>query len=96
MAFHHINDVSKMITKFSGMLEENGILAVADLYTEDGSFHGEGFTGHKGFDPEWIATIMLNSCFKEIGYSTCFVQNKIDAAGTMKKYPVFLIIARKF
>jgi ubiquinone/menaquinone biosynthesis C-methylase UbiE len=96
MAFHHINDVSKMINKFSGMLEENGILAVADLYTEDGSFHGEGFTGHKGFDPEWMATVMLNSCFKEIGYSTCFVQNKIDAEGNLQKYPVFLIIARKF
>ena len=95
MAFHHIGDVNKMIYKFSEMLEDKGILAIADLFTEDGSFHGEGFTGHMGFDPEWLATVMLNSCFKDIGYSTCFIQKKIDIEGNKKEYPVFLIIARR-
>jgi tRNA (cmo5U34)-methyltransferase len=95
MVFHHIVDVSSMIRKFSGMLEKNGIIAIADLYTEDGSFHGDGFTGHNGFDPEYLSTLMLNAGFENISYSTCFIQKKVDAEGKEKEYPVFLIIARK-
>jgi len=95
MVFHHIADVSRMIQRFSTMLESGGTVAIADLYAEDGSFHGEGFTGHNGFDPEWMSTVMLNAGFTGISYSTCFVQKKTDAEGIEREYPVFLIIARK-
>ena len=95
MVFHHIDDVSKMIQRFSGMLESGGLVAIADLYAEDGSFHGEGFTGHNGFDPEWMSTVLLNYGFTGISYSTCFVQKKANAEGIEREYPVFLIIARK-
>ena len=95
MVFHHIADVDKMIHKLHSLLNEGGILAIADLYPEDGSFHGEGFTGHMGFDPEWLSGLMQHSGFKNISFSTCFLQKKTDPDGMQKEYPVFLIIATK-
>ncbi len=56
MVLHHVNDVAGVLKKFFRMLNPGGYLAIADLYTEDGSFHGEGFTGHKGFDVELLAS----------------------------------------
>jgi hypothetical protein len=32
--------------------------AIADLYPEDDSFHGEGFAGYKGFDPEELSGLL--------------------------------------
>ena len=96
MAFHHIIDVAKMIHKFYHLLDENGLLAIADLFPEDGSFHGDGFTGHKGFEPELLEGIMLKVGFRSVHHITSYVQNKIEPDGNQKKYPVFLIIAKKF
>jgi tRNA (cmo5U34)-methyltransferase len=96
MAFHHLTDAVKMIYKLHDLLNETGILAIADLYIEDGTFHDEGFTGYKGFNPEWISDIMYQSGFKSVTYQTCFVQKKIDTDGKQKEYPVFLMIAKKF
>jgi len=96
MTFHHLSDIDKMIHVLHDLLNERGILAIADLYTEDGTFHGEEFNGHKGFDPEWLSKIMQRAGFKNVSYTTCFIQKKIEPDGQQKEYPVFLIIARKF
>ena len=48
-------------------------LAIADLYPEDGSFHGEGFTGHKGFDVEKLSSNLMNHGFTEIRFKQCFI-----------------------
>jgi len=95
MAFHHVSDIGKMIHKLHHLLNENGMLAIADLYPEDGSFHGEGFTGHLGFDPEWLSTLLSQSGFKNVTFKECFVQKKMDSDGKQKEYPVFLMIATK-
>jgi tRNA (cmo5U34)-methyltransferase len=94
MAFHHIADINKMVKKFFSLLNKNGILAVADLYREDGSFHGEGFTGHKGFDPEWLAGIMKTAGFTAVTYDKAFIQKMADRDGRLREYPVFLMIAK--
>ena len=95
MAFHHLLDIEGMIHKLYGLLNESGILAVADLYPEDGSFHGEGFTGFKGFDPEQLSNSMHQAGFRIVKYKKCFVQKKVEPDGKQKEYPVFLIIAKK-
>lgn len=95
MAFHHIGDINKMVNKFYYLLKENGILAVADLFPEDGSFHGEGFTGHKGFDPEWMELVMRDTGFKNVTYTTPYIQKMTDTNGIVREYPVFLMIAVK-
>lgn len=95
MVFHHIVDIAKMIDKLYQLLNENGTLAIADLFTEDGSFHGDGFTGHKGFEPELLKEIMWKTGFKNIQHSTPYIQKKSEPDGKLKEYPVFLIIANK-
>lgn len=50
MTMHHIRDVAALIRSFHGMLAPHGRLCIADLATEDGSFHDDP-TGiqHHGF-----------------------------------------------
>jgi len=95
MAFHHVSDIGKMVHKLHHLLNDGGLLAIADLYPEDGSFHGEGFTGHLGFDPEWLSSLLSHSGFKTVSYNECYIQKKIDSDGKQKEYPVFLMIATK-
>src|SRR5512133_1531575 len=44
MVLHHVTDIEKIMKKFYGLLNPKGYLAIADLYTEDGSFHGDNFS----------------------------------------------------
>ena len=41
MAMHHIKDVPHLIATFHRLLNPGGYLAIADLDTEDGGFHGD-------------------------------------------------------
>jgi tRNA (cmo5U34)-methyltransferase len=95
MVLHHVEDVSGILKKFYRMMNPDGYLAIADLYTEDGSFHGDGFAGHKGFDVELLARELAGDGYKNITHHTCFTIPKITDEGTMKNFPVFLIVARK-
>ena len=95
MAFHHIGDINKMVNKFFNLLYDKGILAVANLFSEYGSFHGDGFTGHKGFDPEWLAVRMKDAGFKNVTYTSSFIQKMTEPNGTISEYPVFLMLANK-
>jgi tRNA (cmo5U34)-methyltransferase len=95
MVLHHVENVPGILNKFYRMTNPGGYLAIADLYTEDGSFHGDGFTGHKGFDIELLAKELAGNGFKNITHQTCFTVQKITDQGTVKDFPVFLIVARK-
>ncbi len=94
MVLHHINDTEDIIFKFYNMLNPGGFLAIADLFPEDGSFHGKEFTGHKGFDPEVLSELLIKSGFTHISYRKCFViEKKISDTGS-KNFDVFLLIAQ--
>jgi tRNA (cmo5U34)-methyltransferase len=95
MVLHHVVDVSGILKKFYRMTNPYGYLAIADLYTEDGSFHGDGFTGHKGFDVDLLARELSDDGFKNITHHTCFTVQKITDQGIVKNFPVFLIVASK-
>jgi tRNA (cmo5U34)-methyltransferase len=95
MVMHHVNDVDKMIGIFNRLLNDGGFLVIADLYEEDGSFHGEGFTGHNGFNMEWLSGIAKKKGFKDVSHRTCFVINRQIPGTESKKYEVFLLTAKK-
>lgn len=95
MVLHHVNDIESIFNKFKRLLNSGGMLALADLYPEDGSFHGEGFTGHLGFDPNNLENKLLRVGFDAITYSTCFTIKKIMIDGNNKDFPIFLLIAYK-
>lgn len=91
MTIHHLEDISALFTKFNAMLKDGGFIAIADLDSEDGSFHSDN-TGvhHFGFDREALEKIAGESGFKEI---------RFDLASTIhkphQKFTVFLLTAVK-
>lgn len=95
MVMHHVNDIDAMISKFHVLLNPGGYLAIVDLYTEDGSFHGEGFTGHLGFDVENLADILKSAGYENIKHQKCYSIEKTDEEGKVSEFPIFLITASK-
>jgi len=91
MTLHHLADVPAVLGKLAAMLAPGGYIALADLVTEDGSFHGD-MTGvqHLGFDPAWVADILRGLGFEEICSSIAHVIDRGE-----KRYPVFLVSGRK-
>jgi ubiquinone/menaquinone biosynthesis C-methylase UbiE len=95
MVLHHIKDIKVIFRKFHHLLNPGGILAIADLYTEDGSFHDGETDVHFGFDPEKLKEIILQQGFNEFNIEPCFIIRKELTAETIKEYPVFLLTAVK-
>jgi tRNA (cmo5U34)-methyltransferase len=92
MVLHHVIDVEMILNKFYSLLNPGGYLAIADLYTEDGSFHGtEVHDVHRGFNPDELAENLKAKGFNTFEYKTCF-EIKRDAD---KVFPVFLLITKK-
>jgi hypothetical protein len=94
MVLHHIDDVEKIIKKFHNLINPGGYLAIADLYAEDGSFHGEGFTGHNGFDIEKLSSWIKKQGFTGISHRKCYTINKKISESVTQPFDVFLIIAQ--
>ncbi len=94
MTLHHVSDIKDIIQKFCLMLNPGGYIAVADLYSEDGSFHGDDFTGHKGFDVEYLSKLLRKKDFTNISHEKCFVINKKLSDDETKEFDVFLLTAR--
>ncbi len=95
MVLHHIHDIKAIFEKFHKMLLPGGTLAIADLYPEDGSFHGEGFDGHLGFYPEQLESMLLTTGFRKVSYEECYEVKRATADGSNKLYPIFLLTASK-
>lgn len=95
MVMHHVNDIDSMVSKFYNLLNKGGYLAIADLYTEDGSFHGEGFYGHLGFDVDLFALKLRETGFVDSIHQHCYCISKTSDEGLVSEFPIFLLIARK-
>ena len=91
MTIHHLQDTKALFTKLYTMLEKDGFIAIADLDSEDGSFHSDN-TGvfHYGFERD-----ALESIAKEVGFKNI----RFELASTIKKphadFTVFLMLAEK-
>ncbi|HEX7412386.1 MAG TPA: class I SAM-dependent methyltransferase [Bacteroidales bacterium] len=95
MVLHHVGDVDAIFNKFRELLNMGGYLAIADLYPEDGSFHGDGFDGHLGFDVEILANKLNRIGFKNIRHHECYILKKEDEDGNNTSYPIFLLTASR-
>lgn len=95
MVLHHVADTGALLTKLGKLLKPGGWLAIADLYKEDGSFHGEEFTGHKGFDPEDLAIVLKTNFFSDIEHRRCFVIERQISETEAEQFDVFLLTARR-
>lgn len=90
MTMHHIDDVPAMFTKMHSMLKPGGFIALADLETEDGSFHTED-TGvfHFGFSADDLVRFATDAGFKnaEVAIASTISKETMD-------YPVLLLTAK--
>jgi len=95
MVLHHVTDIENVLIRFSKLINPGGYLAIADLYPEDGSFHGGDFTGHKGFDAEILSNQIRKQGFTNVSHRQCFVINKKISDTDIKPFAVFLMIAQQ-
>lgn len=95
MTLHHIPDTQGILHAFHGVLVPGGWVALADLDTEDGSFHGPEVTEvHLGFDRQVLGRQLELAGFREVRFSTVFDIQR-DGGGPGRSFPVFLVVARK-
>jgi 2-polyprenyl-3-methyl-5-hydroxy-6-metoxy-1,4-benzoquinol methylase len=93
MVLHHVTDLHGIFAALKNLLHEGGYLCIADLDKEDGSFHGNGFEGHNGFDRDELRGLIAASGFGDIHYDDCFVFRKRHQ-GELRDYSIFLMSCR--
>ncbi|UGA56890.1 class I SAM-dependent DNA methyltransferase [Vibrio sp. VB16] len=97
MTLHHIADVSLFFSDAFNTLEDNGMLIIADLYAEDGSFHqhNPSFSGHNGFDVQALTNIAENIGFQILKIEHYYEVWHENYAGENCPYPLFFFVAKK-
>lgn len=94
MVMHHVEDIPGILRLFHELLRPGGWLVLADLYSEDGTFHSKGFHGHKGFDPQELRRELEAAGFEFREVRPCYVTRK-EKEGVIREYPVFMMTARR-
>jgi len=92
MTFHHINKVENFIQEAYNSLLPGGKFLIADLVSEDGSFHTGGSEGifHLGFDKTEFEEMMQKAGFVNIEIKEIFTIEKGKG-----NYPIFLASGNK-
>jgi len=91
MTIHHVEDTLALFQKFHRLLNSGGTIALADLDTEDGTFHSDD-TGvfHFGFDQEEFATLAKKAGFEDVNIEIVSIAKK-----PYGEYPIFLLTGYK-
>jgi len=91
MTMHHLEDTPALFSKFNTMLKRGGFIAIADLDSEDGTFHSDD-TGvhHHGFDRDILSNMARDAGFGTIQFDTVSTINKPH-----RDFTVFLMTAVK-
>ena len=91
MAMHHIEDIGSAIATLAKLLAKEGTLCIADLETEDGTFHDRGNDGvyHFGFDPQKLA-----NKFEQMGLEVV-CNKRIFTIRKHRNFHIFLLCAQK-
>jgi predicted TPR repeat methyltransferase len=90
MTLHHVEKLAPLFQSFKTLLHPGGWVALADLESEDGSFH-EDPTGvfHHGFSADELSNMLTMAGFSSIAITTATKVVKGD-----RVYPVFLCTAQ--
>ncbi len=94
LTLHHIPDTDGILKAFHALLSPGGVLCLSDLDAEDGSFHGEGFTGHNGFERGDLAARLERAGVRDVRFSTVLEIRKETAKGP-RTFPLFLALATR-
>ncbi|RLA75941.1 MAG: class I SAM-dependent methyltransferase [Epsilonproteobacteria bacterium] len=89
MTLHHIENLKDFFTTIYKNIEDGGFIAIADLESEDGSFHSDN-TGvfHFGFDKEKLKAIVSTCGFSHVEFKNINTINKPH-----RDFGIFLLTA---
>lgn len=91
MTLHHVKDLKTFFETIYRDINENGFIAIADLESEDGTFHSDN-TGvfHFGFEKNQLCRIAADAGFSDITFQNINTINKPH-----RDFGVFLLTAKK-
>ena len=95
MVLHHIPDVPRTIQRLRPCCRPGGWIALADLDSEDGTFHADS-TGvfYRGFDRTEVCTWLNAAGFVDTVAREAHRIIRPSPDGTIDQYPVFLVSGR--
>ncbi|MFI5330217.1 MAG: class I SAM-dependent DNA methyltransferase [Desulfobaccales bacterium] len=96
MTMHHVEDTAALLRGWFELLLPGGRLAVADLDTEDGSFHSDHRgVYHFGFGRERLQALLEQTGFRQVRASTAATIIKEVTGAGKREFSVFLLVGRK-
>lgn len=91
MTLHHVKDLQAFFQTIYKNINKNGFIAIADLETEDGTFHSDNAgVFHFGFDEDNLCEIVKNAGFDDVRFENINTINK-----PKKDFGIFLLTATK-
>ena len=95
MVLHHIPDVPEALRRLRPCLRPGGWIALADLDSEDGTFHSDS-TGvyHHGLDRNEVYRWLQEAGFADTVAREAHRIVRSSADGQTRQYPVFLVTGR--
>jgi len=95
LVLHHLADTTAALGAIRELLVPGGRIALADLDTEDGTFHSEDAEGihHHGFDRAALEEVAREAGFADVATRTAMVID--EDADHFGGYPVFLLTGRR-
>ncbi len=97
MTLHHIPDVPALLGRLVGFLRPGGWVALVDLDSEDGGFHGPDVPGvyHLGFERARIMDTLTGLGLTAVSARTAHTVEKPGPAGGPRRFPIFLICGQR-
>ena len=91
MTLHHVEDLKAFFDVIYKNINENGFIAIADLETEDGTFHSDNAgVFHFGFEEKELCRVVESCGFKDVKFENINTINKPH-----RDFEVFLLTATK-
>jgi ubiquinone/menaquinone biosynthesis C-methylase UbiE len=92
MTFHHIEKTEEILRKIYKSLKIGGEMCIADLESEDGTFHSEMTDDifHKGFDKSDFVSIM-----EKVGFKNSETKTAFSVIRSEKSFSIFTAYGKK-
>ena len=91
----HLPEVPPVLARLRACLKPGGWIALADLDSQDGTFHADA-TGvfHHGFDRREVCRWLQAAGFTDTTAREAHRVKRPGADGQLREYPVFLVTGR--
>lgn len=95
MVLHHVADIGQILQVLISSLKPGATIALADLDSEDGTFHADPIgVEHHGVDRQWLCDELVKFGLTDVQHTTVYTIVKNRPNGT-QEYPVFFVWAQK-